>query len=185
MYVLTALQRTGDVEPITLSVLSTVWNRLKGAGGSAFERLTARLWKEAPTIVAYGESSKKKATLYAAKLKGMVAFAPEWEYDGQDGMAQVKDYQRIPTPDMTAIQQSRYIEVLQRVALEDGVHLRTTSKQHEIHVAPINCSPEDDAWDITYTFVKTDRITGLKADISNLKPVHVATASTDPIDSGF
>ena len=39
-------------------------------------------------------------------------------------------------------------------------------------------------------FVKIDRITGLKADISNLEPVHVATASTaaprtDPIDSGF
>ena len=31
MYVLTVLQRTGDVEPITLNVLSTVWNRLKGA----------------------------------------------------------------------------------------------------------------------------------------------------------
>ena len=40
---------------------------------------------------------------------------------------------------------------------------------------------------ITYTFVKADRLTGLKADISNsnLEPVHVATASTDPIDSGF
>ena len=45
----------------------------------------------------------------------MMAFAQEREYDGQDGMAQVKDYQRIPTPDMTAIQQVRYIEVLQRV----------------------------------------------------------------------
>ena len=97
-----------------------------------------------------------------------MAIAPEWEYDGQDGMSQVKDYQRTPTPDMTAIQQVRYIEVLQRVALEEGVHLRTSSSQHEIHVAPINCSPEDDAWDITYTFVKTNRITGLKADISDL-----------------
>ena len=185
MYVLTVLQRTGDVEPITLNVLSTVWNRLKGAGGATFVRLTAKLWKEAPTIVEYGETAKKKATLYAAKLKGMMPFCPDWEYDGQDAMAQVKDYQRIPTPDMTAIQQVKYIEVLQRVALEEGVHLRTSSNQGEIHVAPINCSPEDDAWDITFTFVKTDRITGLKADISNLEPVHVATASTDPIDSGF
>ena len=128
---------------------------------------------------------RRRSTHYAVKLKGMMAIAPEWEYDGQDGMYQVKDYQRIPTPDMTAVQQVRYIEVLQRVALEEGVHLRTSSNQYEIHVAPINCSPEDDAWDITYTFVKTDRLTGLKADISNLEPVHVATASTDPIDSGF
>ena len=70
-------------------------------------------------------------------------------------MATVKDYQRIPTPDWTAIQQIRYIEVLQHVALEDGVHLRTSSNQYEIQVAPINCSPEDDACDITYTFVKS------------------------------
>ena len=93
MCVLTVLQRTGDVEPITLNVLSTVWNRLKGAGGSAFERLTAGLWKEAPTIVGYGETSKKKATLYAVKLKGMMAFAPEWEYDGQDGMAPKNNFE--------------------------------------------------------------------------------------------
>ena len=73
-----------------------------------------------------------------------------------------------------------------RVALlEDGAHLRTSSNQYEIQVAPINCSPEDDAWDITYTFLKADRLTGYKADISNLEPVHVATTSTDPIDSGF
>ena len=73
----------------------------------------------------YGETTKKKATAYAAKPKGMISFAPEWEYNGQDGMAQVKDYQRIPTTGWTAIQQVQYIEVLQRVALEDGVHLRT------------------------------------------------------------
>ena len=37
MYVLTVLQRTGDVEPITLNVLSTVWNRLRRSGGTTFE----------------------------------------------------------------------------------------------------------------------------------------------------
>ena len=77
------------------------------------------------------------------------------------------------------------IEVLHRVALEDGAHLRYSSNQYEIQVAPINCSPEDGARDITYTFLKADRLTGLRADISNLEPVHVATTSTDPIDSGF
>ena len=41
-------------------MLSTVWIRLKGGGGATFERLTARLWKEAPTIVEYGETAKKK-----------------------------------------------------------------------------------------------------------------------------
>ena len=99
MYALTVLQRKGDVEPATLNVLSTVWNRLKGGGGATFERLTAKLWKEAPTIVEYGVTTKKKAAAYSAKLKGMMAFAPEWEYDGQDGMSTVEDYQRIPTPD--------------------------------------------------------------------------------------
>ena len=63
MYVLTVLQRKGDVEPATLNVLSTVWNRLKGAGGATFERLTARLWKEAPTIVEYGGTSKRSRIL--------------------------------------------------------------------------------------------------------------------------
>ena len=43
MYVLTVLQRTGDVEPITFNVLSTVWNRLKGTGGTAFARLAVKL----------------------------------------------------------------------------------------------------------------------------------------------
>ena len=52
-------------------------------------------------------------------------------------------------------------------------------------MAPINCTPEDDAWDITHTFIKTDRITGHTVDISNLEMVHVATAPTDPVDSGF
>ena len=68
-------------------MLSTVWNRLKGAGGATFVRLTAKLWKEAPTIVEYGETAKKKATIYAVKLKGMMSFCPDWEYDGQDAMA--------------------------------------------------------------------------------------------------
>ena len=36
MYVLTILQRTGDVKPITLNVLSTVRHRLKGKGGTTF-----------------------------------------------------------------------------------------------------------------------------------------------------
>ena len=133
----------------------------------------------------YGETAKKKATLYAVKLKGLMAIGPDWEYDGQDAMAQVKDHQRIPTPGMTATDQVKYIEVLHDVALEQGVHLRTSSSQCAINVAPVNCTPEDDAWDITFTFVKTDRITGHKTDISNLEMVHVATASTDPIDSGF
>ena len=51
VYVLAILQRLGDVEPITLSVLNTVWNRLKGKGGTTFARLATKLWKEAPTIV--------------------------------------------------------------------------------------------------------------------------------------
>ena len=185
MHVLTILQRTGEVESTTLNVLNTVWNRLKGTEGATFVRLTAKIWKESPTIVDYGETAKKKATLYAVKLKGLMAIGPDWEYDGQGAMAQVKDYQRIMTPNMTAIDQVKYVEVLHRVALEQGVHLKTSSSQGEIHVAPINCTPEDDAWDITYTFVKTDRITGYTTDISNLEMVHVATPSTDPIDSGF
>ena len=77
MHVLTILQRMGDVEPITLSVLSTIfWSRLKGKGGSTFGRLTANLWKETPTIAEYDETAKKKTTAYAAKLKGMLTFAP-------------------------------------------------------------------------------------------------------------
>ena len=87
MYVFTILQRAGDVEPITLSVLRTVWNRLKCKGGTTFARLAAKLWTEAPTVVKYDETAKKKSTAYAAKLNGMLAFAPEWEYDGQDGMS--------------------------------------------------------------------------------------------------
>ena len=103
MHVLTVLQRTGDVEPITLNVLSTVWNRLKGAGGTTFERLTAKLWKEAPTVIEYGEANNKRTSAYCVKLKGMLAFASEWEYDGQDGMATAKDYQRVPTPGWTVL----------------------------------------------------------------------------------
>ena len=76
MHVLTILQRVGDVEPITLNVLSTIWSRLKGKGGSTFGRLTANLWKETPTIAEYDETAKKKTTAYAAKLKGMLTFAP-------------------------------------------------------------------------------------------------------------
>ena len=154
-------------------MLNTVWNRLKGTEGATFVRLTAKIWKESPTIVDYGETAKKKATLYAAKLKGLMAIGPDWEYDGQDAMAQVKDYQRILTPNMTASDQVKYVEVLHRVALEQGVHLKTSSSQGEIHVAPINCTPEDDAWDITFTFVKTDRITGYTTDISDLEMIHV------------
>ena len=185
MYILTILQRTGAVDPVTRSVLNTVWNRLKGKEGAKFTRLTAKVWQEAPTIVDYGETAKKKATLYAVKLKGLLAIAPEWEYDGQDAMTQVQDYQRVMTPGMTAIEQVRYIEVLQRVAMEQGVHLKTSNSLGEIHVAPLNCTPEDDAWDITHTFITTDRITGHTVDISNLEMVHVATPPTDPIDSGF
>ena len=101
-------------------------------------------------------------------------------------MATAKDYQRIPTPAWTVIQQAKYTETLHSVALEDGTHLRTSSMLIEIHVAPINCSPEDGAWgDITYTFLKADRLTGLKADISNLEPVHVAKDLHRPCRRGF
>ena len=31
-----------------------------------------------------------------------------------------------------------------------------------------------EAWDITHTCLKADRLTGYKADITNLEPVHVA-----------
>ena len=89
------------------------------------------------------------------------------------------------TKGWTAIQQMKYLEALERVALEDGTHLRTSSSVDEIHVAPINCAPEADAWDITHTFLKAGRVSGLTADISNLEPVHVAKAPTDPADAGF
>ena len=69
-------------------------------------------------------------------------------------MSVVKDYQRIPTKGWTVVQQVRYLEALQHVALEDGIHLRTSSSVDEIHGAPINCASEDDAWDITHTFSK-------------------------------
>ena len=185
MHVLTVLQRAGDVEAIKLNVLSIIWGRLKGKGGSTFDRLTTNLWNEPPTIVEYDETAKKKTTAFAVKVKGMLAFAPDWEYGGQDGMATVKDYQRIPTVGCTAIQQTKYIETLSRLALEDGIHLRTSSTFDEIHVTPTNCAPEDIAWDITYTFLKAGHLTGYKANITNLEPVHVAKASTDPVDAGF
>ena len=106
-------------------------------------------------------------------MKGLLVFAPDWEYDGQDGMTTVKDYQRIPAVGWTAIQQTKYLEALQRAALEDGIHLRTSSTIDELHVSPINCAPEDGAWDITHTLLKTGRATGHKADITNLEPVYV------------
>ena len=126
MHSLTVLQRVGDVEPITLNALSTISGRLKGKGGF-FDRLTTNLWSEPPTIAEYDETVKKKTTAYAVKVKGMLAFAPDWEYDRQDGMTTAKDYQRIPTLGWTVIQQAKYIETLNRVALEDGIHLRTSS----------------------------------------------------------
>ena len=79
MHVLTVLQRAGDVEPIILSVLSTIWGRLKGKGSSAFDRLTTNLIAKPPTIEAYDETAKKKTTAFAVKVKGMLAFAPDWE----------------------------------------------------------------------------------------------------------
>ena len=129
--------------------------------------------------------AKKNATAYGVNVKGILAFAPDWEYDGQDGIATVKDYQLIPTKGWTPSQQIQYLGALNRAALDDGIHLRTSSTVDALHVAPINCSPEDGAWDITCTFLKADRATGLKADITNLQPVHVAKAPTDPIDAGF
>ena len=185
MHVLAVLQRAGDVEPITLNVLSTIWGRLKGKGGSTFDRLTTNLFAEPPSIVAYDEMAKQKTTAYMVKVKGMLAFAPDWEYDGQDGMATVKDYQLIPTVGWAPTQQVQYLDALHRAALDDGVHLRTSSTIDALHVAPINCAPKDDTWDITHTFLKADRATGLKADIINLQAVHVAKVSTDPVDAGF
>ena len=91
MHVLTVLQRLGDVEPITLNVLSTVWGRLKGKGGTTFNRLTTNLFANPPTIVEYDETAKKKATAFAVKGKGLLAFAPDWEYDGQGGLSTFKD----------------------------------------------------------------------------------------------
>jgi hypothetical protein len=116
MHVLTVLQRMGNVEPITLNVLSTIWVRLKGRGGSTFDRLTTNLFAEPPTIVAYDETAKKKTVAFAVKVKGLLVFAPDWEYDGQDGMTTVKDYQRIPAVGWTAIQQIKYLEALQCAA---------------------------------------------------------------------
>ena len=66
-------------------------------------------------------AAKKKATAFAVKVTGLLAFAPDWEYGGQDSMPIVKDYQRIPTKGWTAIQQIRYLEALQHVSLEDGI----------------------------------------------------------------
>ena len=81
MHVPTVLQRVGNVEPVTLNVLSTIWGRLKGKGGSTFGRLTTNLFGEPPTVVAYGEmakkKAKKKAMAYGVKVKGILAFAPE------------------------------------------------------------------------------------------------------------
>ena len=111
MHVLTVLQRAGDVEPITLNVLSTVWGRLKGKGGTTFNRLTKNLFVDPPAIILeYEETAKKKATAFAVKAKGLLAFATGWEYDGQGGMSTVKDYQRIPTKGWTAIQQIKHLE---------------------------------------------------------------------------
>ena len=62
----------------------------------------------------------------------MLAFAPEWEYDGQDGMTVVKDYQRIPTTGWSLPQQLRYLEVLERASLKDGIHLRTSNTVDEL-----------------------------------------------------
>ena len=73
MHVLTILQRTGEVDAATLNVLSTVWNRLKGKEGAKFTRLTAKIWKGPPTVIDYDVTAKKKATLYAVKIKGLLA----------------------------------------------------------------------------------------------------------------
>ena len=37
MHVLTILQRVGDVEPLTLNILSTFWGCLKGMGGPSLD----------------------------------------------------------------------------------------------------------------------------------------------------
>ena len=145
MHVLTVLQRAGNIEPITLNVLSTIGGRLKGKGGSTFGWLTTNLFAEPPTVVAYDEMAKKKATAYGVKVKDILAFAPDWEYDGQDGMATVKDYQLIPTKGWMPGQQTQYLGALNRAAIGDGVHPRTSSTADALHVAPINCTPEDDA----------------------------------------
>ena len=55
MHVLTALKRAGEVEPLTLTVLSTVWGRLKGMSGATFARLTTNLLADPPTMVEYND----------------------------------------------------------------------------------------------------------------------------------
>ena len=92
MHVLTVLQRAGEVEPLILAVLSTVWGRLKDMSGATYARLTTNLFADPSAVVEYSETSKKKATAFAVKVKGLLALAPDWEYDGQDGMSVVKDY---------------------------------------------------------------------------------------------
>jgi hypothetical protein len=92
MHLLTVLQRVGEVEPVILTVLSTIWGRLKGISVATFARLTTNLFADPPTMVKYSETSKKKATAFAVKVKGLLALAPDWEYGGQDGMSVVKDY---------------------------------------------------------------------------------------------
>ena len=87
IHALTVLQRVGEVEPLTLTVLSTVWGRLKGMSGATFARLTTNLFADPPAMVEYNEATKKKATAVAVKVKGMLAFAPDWGYDGQGGVS--------------------------------------------------------------------------------------------------
>ena len=57
-------------------------------------------------MVEYNEASKKKATAFAVKVKGLLAFAPDWEYDGPRAvcLSVVKDHQHIPTKKWTVIQ---------------------------------------------------------------------------------
>ena len=109
MRVMTILQRAGDVEPLVKSALCTVWGRLEGMSGATFARLATKLTADPPTIAENSEGSKKKATAYASNVKRMLPFAPEWEYDGQDRMNVVKDYQRVQTKGWSLPQQLRYL----------------------------------------------------------------------------
>ena len=51
MHVLTVLQRVGELEPLVLTVLSTVWGRLKGVSGATFARRTTNLFADPQTMV--------------------------------------------------------------------------------------------------------------------------------------
>ena len=46
-------------------------------GGATFSRLTTDLFADPPAMVEYNEATKKKATAFAVKVKGMLTFTPD------------------------------------------------------------------------------------------------------------